>query len=38
MQEDTASMELEQKKKIAMFRFGVIAELVGRRDLQRGER
>jgi len=31
-------MELEQKKKIAMFRFGVIAELVGRRDLQRGER
>jgi len=31
-------MDLEQKKKIAMFRFGVIAALVGRTDLQRGER
>ena len=31
-------MDEEQKKKIAMFRFGVIADLVGRKDLERGER
>jgi len=31
-------MQLEHKQKVAMFRFGVIAELVGRTDLQRGER
>jgi len=31
-------MLLEHKQKIAMFRFGVIAELVGRTDLRRGER
>ena len=28
----------EQKKKIALFRFGVIADLVGRKKLKRGER
>jgi putative transposase len=31
-------MELEQKKTIALFRFGVIADLVARKDLQHGER
>ena len=31
-------MQLEHKQQVAMFRFGVIAELVGRTDLQRGER
>ena len=31
-------MELEQKQKIALFRFGVIAELASRSDLRRGER
>jgi len=31
-------MDEEQKKKIALFRFGVIAELVGRKDIRRGER
>ena len=36
MQQDTASRDLEQK--IAMFCFGVMAEPVGRNDLQRSER
>ena len=31
-------MEEEQKKKIALFRFGVISELVGRKSWVRGER
>lgn len=31
-------VDKEQKQRIALFRFGVIAELVGRRDLRRGER
>jgi hypothetical protein len=31
-------MQLEHKQQVAMFRFDVIAELVGRTDLQRGER
>ena len=31
-------MDEEQKKKIALFRFGVIADLVGRKKLERGER
>jgi len=28
----------EQKKNIALFRFGVISELIGRKDIRRGER
>lgn len=31
-------MDQEQKDQIALFRFGVISELIGRRDLRRGER
>jgi putative transposase len=31
-------MDLEQKKSIALFRFGVIADLVARTDLEHGER
>ncbi len=31
-------VDKEQKQKIALFRFGVIAELVGRKDLRRGQR
>jgi len=31
-------VDKDQKQKIALFRFGVIAELVGRKDLRRGER
>jgi putative transposase len=33
-----AVVDKEQKEKIALFRFGVIAELVGRKDLQHGQR
>lgn len=31
-------MTEEQKKKIALFRFGVISALIGRKDIRRGER
>ena len=31
-------MTEEQKKNIALFRFGVISELIGRKDIRRGER